>query len=217
MTEDPEQRPASYREPQQARSAATLARVLRAAEEIASTSGLEDMTIAGVAQRAGVSVGTIYRRFEDKEQLITALSERMLERREEYVAAQLRTAEPSLPGIMDAYAHALLQSFADSSSLFPELLRTRGTKSLDRGARTITELHRLLLDAAAPYTDQIRRSPPQKALDAAARALLGACFHNSIRPDPATGEAARRRYADELSDMAIAYLSTPDRRPGADT
>ncbi|WP_449480001.1 TetR/AcrR family transcriptional regulator [Streptomyces avidinii] len=221
MTEEPEHPAsatasaspsASYRAPRQARSAATLARVLRAAEEIASSAGLEEMTIAGVAERAGVSVGTIYRRFEDKEQLITALSERMLERREEYVAERLRAAEPSLSGVMDAYAHALLQSFADSSSLFPELLRARGAKALDRGARTITELHRLLLEAAAPYTDQIRRSQPQSALDAAARAVLGACFHNSVRPDSATGEAARLRYAEELSDMAVAYLLTPDRR-----
>ncbi|MYQ40728.1 transcriptional regulator, TetR family [Streptomyces sp. LamerLS-316] len=216
MTEEP-QRPAAYREPQQARSAATLARVLRAAEEIASTSGLEEMTIAGVAKCAGVAVGTIYRRFEDKEQLISALTERMLERREEYVAEQLRASEPSLSGVMDTYAHALLQSFADHSSLFPELLRTRGTRALDRGARTITELHRLLLEAAAPYTDQIRRSEPQQALDTAARAILGACFHNSVRPDAPTGEAARRRYADELGDMAIAYLLTPDRRRSAET
>ncbi|MEU3369396.1 helix-turn-helix domain-containing protein [Streptomyces sp. NPDC006660] len=216
MSEEAE-RPAAYREPQQARSAATLARVLRAAEEIASTSGLEEMTIAGVAQRAGVAVGTIYRRFEDKDQLITALTERMLERREEYVAEQLRTARPSLSGVMHAYAHALLQSFADNSGLFPELLRTRGTRSLDRGARTITELHRLLLEAATPYTDQIRRSRPQQALDTAARAILGACFHNSVRPDAATGEASRRQYADELGDMAIAYLSTPDRRHNAET
>ncbi|MFD5141867.1 TetR/AcrR family transcriptional regulator [Streptomyces sp. NPDC058401] len=216
MSEQSE-RPAAYREPQQARSAATLARVLRAAEEIASTSGLEEMTIAGVAQRAGVAVGTIYRRFEDKDQLIGALTERMLERREEYVAERLRAAPPSLPGVMDAYVHALLQSFADSSSLFPELLRTRGTRSLDRGARTITELHRLLLDAASPYTGQIRRSDPQQALDTAARAILGACFHNSVRPDAATGEAARHRYAEELGDMAIAYLLTPDRRRSADT
>ncbi|MET9535460.1 MULTISPECIES: TetR/AcrR family transcriptional regulator [unclassified Streptomyces] len=212
MTEEPN-RPAHYREPRQARSAATLARVLRAAEEIASAAGLEEMTITGVAERAGVSVGTIYRRFEDKEQLITALAERMLERREEYMAEQLRTAKPSLSGVMDAYAHALLQSFADSNSLFPELLRARGTKSLDRGARTITEIHRLLLEAAAPHADQIRRSRPEAALDTVARAILGACFHNSVRPDSLTGEAARCQYADELSDMAIAYLLTPDRRP----
>ncbi|WP_405014994.1 TetR/AcrR family transcriptional regulator [Kitasatospora sp. NBC_01539] len=211
MTDAPD-RPPRHREPRQARSVATLARVLRAAEEIASSAGLDEMTIVGVAERAGVSVGTIYRRFEDKEQLITALVERMLERREEYVADRLRAAEPSLPGVMDAYAHALLESFADGSNLFPELLRVRGATSLDRGAATITTIHRLLLDAAAPYTDLIRRSDPQAALDTAARAVLGACFHNSLRPDPATGAAARRRYADELSDMAIAYLLTPDHR-----
>ncbi|MCX5535802.1 TetR/AcrR family transcriptional regulator [Streptomyces sp. NBC_00006] len=209
---DQHDRPAPYRQPQQARSAATLARVLRAAEEIAASSGLEEMTITGVAARAGVAVGTIYRRFEDKEQLINALTERMLERREEYVTEQLAKAEPSLQGVMDAYAHALLHSFADHSNLFPELLRTRGTKPPDRGARTITEVHRLLLEAAAPYAGEIRRSDPQKALDTVARAILGACFHNSVRPDPATGEQAQRQYADELSDMAIAYLSTPDRR-----
>ncbi|MFJ3531751.1 MULTISPECIES: TetR/AcrR family transcriptional regulator [unclassified Streptomyces] len=204
--------PAPYKEPQQARSAATLARVLRAAEDIASSAGLEEMTMTGVAERAGVSVGTIYRRFEDKEQLINALTERMLDRREEYVAERLREAEPSLSGVMDAYAHALLRSFADSNNLFPELLRARGAKVTDRGARTITVVHGLLLEAAAPYADQIRRSDPQAALDTAARALLGACFHNSVRPDPATGETAQRRYADELSDMALAYLLTPDRR-----
>ncbi|KIF67004.1 TetR family transcriptional regulator [Streptomyces sp. AcH 505] len=211
MSKEPDQ-PARYREPRQARSAATLARVLRAAEDIASSSGLEEMTITGVAERAGVSVGTIYRRFEGKEQLITALTERMLEQREQYMAEQLRAAEPSLSGAMDAYAHALLQSFADSSNLFPELLRARVTGALDRGAHTITEIHRLLLEAAAPYTGQIRRSTPQTALDTVARAILGACFHNSVRPDPATGEAAQHQYADELSDMAIAYLRTPDRR-----
>ncbi|MFF4324580.1 TetR/AcrR family transcriptional regulator [Streptomyces sp. NPDC001568] len=216
MTEEP-QRPAAHREPQQARSVATLARVLRAAEEIASTSGLEAMTIAGVAKRASVAVGTIYRRFQDKDQLISALTERMLERREEYVAERLRAADPSLPGVMDAYAHALLQSFADDSSVFPELLRRRGTRSLERGARTITELHRLLLEAAAPYTEQIRRSDRQAALDTTARAILGACFHNSVRPDAATDETARHRYADELGDMAIAYLLTPDRHRDTET
>ncbi|MFB7652408.1 MULTISPECIES: TetR/AcrR family transcriptional regulator [unclassified Streptomyces] len=216
MTDQPD-RPLRRREPRQARSAATLARVQRAAEEIASSSGLEEMTMTGVAERAGVSVGTIYRRFADKEELITALAERMLERREEYVAERLRKAEPSLSGVMDAYAHALLQSFADSSNLFPELLRARVGAGVERGARTITGIHGLLLGAAAPYAHQIRRSDPERALDTVARAVLGACFHNSVRPDSVTGAAAQHHYADELSDMAMAYLSTPDRRRRAES
>ncbi|MCX2730246.1 helix-turn-helix domain containing protein [Saccharopolyspora sp. NFXS83] len=211
MTDEPD-RQAHYREPRQARSAATLARVLRAAEELVTAVGLDEMTIGGVAERAGTSVGSIYRRFAGKEQLVAALTERMLERREAYLAERLRAAEPSLSGVLDAYAHALLRSFTDTSSVFPDLLRAREVDVMDRGARTIAEVHRLLLDAAAPYSAEIRRSNPEQALDTAARVLLGACFHNSVRPDRPADDAAQSRYADELSDMALAYLLTPDRR-----
>lgn len=211
MSDEPDLR-ALYRVPRQARSAATLARVLAAAEEEVSAVGLEDVTIGAVATRAGVSVGSIYRRFEGKEQLVAALTERMLERREEFLAEQLRTAEPSLSGVLDAYTHALVQSFVASSGLFPDLMRGRGTRTPDRVARTIDEIHRLLLEAAAPYTAQIRRSCPEAALATVADALLGAGFHNSIRPDRPMDEAAQNRFANELSDMALAYLLSRDRR-----
>ncbi|MGW1617490.1 TetR/AcrR family transcriptional regulator [Streptomyces sp. NPDC002285] len=216
VTDEPS-RQVHYREPRQARSAATLARILWAAEDLASSVGLEKMTISGVAERADVSVGSIYRRFEGKEQLITALTERMLQRHEEHVMQQLHAAEPSLSGIMDAYAQALLRSFSDSSGLFSELLRARGASALDRGARTITEIHRLLREATTPYTDEIQRSDREAAMDTVARVVLGACFHDSLRPDRATGEAAQRRYAHELGDVAMTYLLTPDRRSAVDT
>lgn len=103
MPDEPDRSP-THREPRQSRSAATLARILRAAEELASSTGLEEMTMTAVAERAGVAVGTIYRRFEDKEQLVAALTERMLEQREQYVAGRLRVAEPSLRGAPGAAA-----------------------------------------------------------------------------------------------------------------
>lgn len=211
MTDEPDRR-AHYREPRQARSAATLARVLEAAEQLASSVGLDEMTISGVAERAGVSVGSIYRRFDGKEQLTTALAERMMERREKQLAAELRTAEPSLSGVLTAYTHTLLRSFVEGSSLSRGLLQVRaGSGAIDRGSRTITEIHRLLLEVAAPYASEIRRCDPQTALDTVARALLGACFHNSVRPDRHPDEASQLRFADELIDMALAYLRTPDR------
>ncbi|MFD3874744.1 hypothetical protein [Streptomyces sp. NPDC058623] len=84
-----------------------------------------------------------------------------------------------------------MEPFADSSSLLPELLRMRGTRPLERGAHTITELHRLLLGAAMPYIDRFRRSRPQDALDTTARAILGACFHNSSDPIPPSAKQPR--------------------------
>ncbi|MCM2416489.1 TetR/AcrR family transcriptional regulator [Streptomyces sp. RKAG290] len=192
MTEEPD-RPLRYREPRQARSAATLARVLQAAEEIAASSGLEGMTISGVAERAGVSVGTIYRRFDDKEQLITALTERMLERREEYVAERLCAADPSLPGVMDAYALALLESFADNN-LFPELLRLRGVR------------HWTAAPAPSPKSTAAcsKRQPPMPPTSGAPTRRR----HWTPWPAPSSAPASTTPYAP---------IPSPARRPCAGT
>src|SRR5262249_42662504 len=52
-------------------------RILDAARELCAERGLE-VTLDDVAHRAGVGVGTVYRRFPDKEQLIDALFEERL-------------------------------------------------------------------------------------------------------------------------------------------
>jgi AcrR family transcriptional regulator len=53
-------------------------RILRAAAEVFTTRGLQ-ATLDDVAQQAGVGVGTVYRRFPDKERLIDALFEARLD------------------------------------------------------------------------------------------------------------------------------------------
>ena len=53
-------------------AADNLRRILEAAAEVFAAQGLE-ATLADVAERAGVGVGTIYRRFSDKDALIAAL------------------------------------------------------------------------------------------------------------------------------------------------
>lgn len=50
-----------------------LQRVLEAAHELVAEQGVE-VTIEMVARRAGVGIGTVYRRFPSKEQLIAAVS-----------------------------------------------------------------------------------------------------------------------------------------------
>jgi AcrR family transcriptional regulator len=52
-------------------------RILRAASEVFTTSGVE-ATLDEIARHAGVGVGTVYRRFPDKEALIEALFEERL-------------------------------------------------------------------------------------------------------------------------------------------
>jgi AcrR family transcriptional regulator len=62
--------------PLQARSRARLGRVLDAAELVLERSGAEGFTTTAVARAAGVSVGTVYRFFPDKQAIVEALAVR---------------------------------------------------------------------------------------------------------------------------------------------
>ncbi len=62
--------------PKQARSQETLYRILDAAEALIEEKGLADASIPEIARRAGSSVGGIYARLRDKNELLRALEER---------------------------------------------------------------------------------------------------------------------------------------------
>lgn len=65
--------------PQQARSQATMNRMLDAAEELLESRSWQELTIQDVVSVAGTSVGAFYGRFKDKEGLLHALDERYFE------------------------------------------------------------------------------------------------------------------------------------------
>jgi AcrR family transcriptional regulator len=52
---------------------ATVREILTATEEILVENGLEHATMAKIAERAGVAVGTLYNRFADRDELIEVL------------------------------------------------------------------------------------------------------------------------------------------------
>ena len=67
-------------EPVQARSTARLTALLDAAAAVVDEIGFERLTTAMVAERAGASIGTVYRYFPDRIALLQALGARNLER-----------------------------------------------------------------------------------------------------------------------------------------
>lgn len=67
-------------EPVQARSTARLGALLDAAAQVVDEIGFERLTTAMVADRAGASIGTVYRYFPDRIALLQALGARNLER-----------------------------------------------------------------------------------------------------------------------------------------
>ena len=61
--------------PRQARSKATVEAVITAAAQVLIEQGYESATTARIAERAGVSIGSLYQYFPNKEALIAALIE----------------------------------------------------------------------------------------------------------------------------------------------
>ena len=76
-------------EPVQARSAARLEALLDAAASIVDEVGFERLTTAMVAERAGASIGTVYRYFPDRIALLQALGARNFDRVLDRVVAEI--------------------------------------------------------------------------------------------------------------------------------
>jgi AcrR family transcriptional regulator len=57
----------------QKRSELTLAAIVQAMLDLLATKDIEEIAVSDIAQKAGVAVGTIYRRFENKEALVAHL------------------------------------------------------------------------------------------------------------------------------------------------
>lgn len=87
-------------EPVQARSTARLAGLLDAAAAVIDELGYERLTTAMVAERAGASIGTVYRYFPDRIAVLQALAARNLERTLAQVAQEI--GEPKHTNWLDA-------------------------------------------------------------------------------------------------------------------
>jgi AcrR family transcriptional regulator len=66
------------RSPKQARSRATVEAILEAAAQILERRGADALTTNDVAERAGVSIGTLYQYFPDKAAILVAAARREL-------------------------------------------------------------------------------------------------------------------------------------------
>jgi AcrR family transcriptional regulator len=76
--------------PRQTRAEETVAAIVEATAQVLEATGLKAFTTNAVAERAGVSIGTLYQYFADKQALLRTLAERELQRTLMAVATALR-------------------------------------------------------------------------------------------------------------------------------
>src|SRR5688572_26828094 len=99
--------------PRQARSAATVEAIHTAAIQVLLAEGVARLTTTRVAERAGVSVGTMYQYFPHKEALLFALVRQKLEE----IAAAMEAASAGLAGKpLEAIADGLAQAWLEAKT-----------------------------------------------------------------------------------------------------
>lgn len=193
--------------PRQARSRALVDAILDAAAHILATQGREALNTNMVAEKAGVSIGSLYQYFPNREAIIAAVADRHGHRIYHLVAdLDLRaeiTLELAVARIADSLFAAHRINPALHAALDGDLPHSHGhnhSGTKDAMAEQIRNLPR-------PLHNEIRRSDINIAALTVAE-IVHAMAHASI-VHPHAGRTADE-FEREAVKAAIAYLRSPD-------
>lgn len=113
---------APRKRPRQARAQETVAAMLQAAVDLFAAEGYARTTTNRIAERAGVSIGSLYQYFPNKDALLTALHERHLAAVEAVLARSLaELAEPATP--LERGLRGLVEGLVAAHDADPKLTR----------------------------------------------------------------------------------------------
>lgn len=109
--------------PQQARSAATVEAICTATVQVLLADGPTRLTTTRVADRAGVSIGTLYQYYPNKQALLFAVLEQKLDMVEAAMLAALQTLagrdlETIAHGLADAWVRAKTTDIEASQAIY---------------------------------------------------------------------------------------------------
>jgi AcrR family transcriptional regulator len=187
---------ATRRIPRQQRAAETVAAILEGAAQILEAGGLAAFTTNAVAERAGVSIGTLYQYFADKDALMRAIAERELRTTFARIASMLGdesavTREERVRGVV----RAVINAFGG---------RTRARKAvvqtiLSRGGGV--QFHAAVADFLARNSLDIMTDEQSFVVS---RSVMGAIRAAVLEECPFLKS---RSFEDELVRLVLAYLS----------
>jgi AcrR family transcriptional regulator len=104
------------RRPKQARSRATCEAILEAASQIIERDGAAGFNTNRVAERAGVSIGTLYQYFPDKHAVLVAAAEREAARTEPSLARRQKALLRALIALVESLGLGVRPAFAAAPS-----------------------------------------------------------------------------------------------------
>ena len=202
----------------QTRSRATQDRIFAAGTELLAKGGPEALTVAAVTDAAGVAVGSVYRRFGDKERLLLAIQSRFTEDfRAEFrqrVADTALSAETPPAEVIAAAVCGVAETFRAHSRLLRVfmLLGTQNPVVLDEGSRASIEGGRTFRDTVMLAASALRHHHDvETAIDFAYRLTYATCAHRVVHGEHL--ESARPLTWDQMIEQlriaVTSYLLAP--------
>jgi AcrR family transcriptional regulator len=190
--------------PIQARSLASVDAILEATIQVLISEGKERLTTTRVAQRAGVSIGTLYQYFPNKSALLQASLKRHLDEVTEAVERVCReqmanTLQHMATALVTAFLEAKLKDAKTSVALYAVSSDVDGAKIVQQmGVRSNRAIVGMLASACEPLTKdpQLVASILQGAMAGVSRRLL----------ECSSPEKQFESFRQELIVLAGAYL-----------
>lgn len=193
------------KKPQQARSKRAVTDLIEATAEVIAERGLDSTTTNHIAERAGVSVGSLYQYFADKDELVAAV---MLELSREIMAAVDATLSGLMEDDTESVVRGLLNAALDEMEKQPQLYLEL-TRRWDKqgGLAGVDALEEHMMEACRRYILRNHKRLQVENLPAALFVIINATLFTVMRhlslPNPAI---SRQELIDELSAMIAAYL-----------
>ena len=196
----------------QERSQRTLERLLDAAEAVIAKKGFQDAAVSDICARAGVSVGSFYRRFRDKHTLMHTLHERLAD---EFRATMHEAVDPerwkgaSIAEILEAYLQFSLDVGREGGGIrrAARLMALRDAAFAERQATMNRELRMLLRDALQGRRREIRHPDPDIAIDFALEQLRAMMLQRlDGHPSDDVGAGSDDRFVEEALTSVCAYM-----------
>ncbi len=204
MTDRQKARISSRKQPKQARSADLVAAVLDAAVQVLAKEGAQRFTTARVAEKAGVSVGSLYQYFPNKVAILFRLQSDEWRQTSELLRGILEDARRPPLERLRILVHAFIRSECEEAAVRVALddaapLYRDAPEAKEARISGTRALHAFMREALPQASEATRALAGD--LITATLSQVGKQFSETHRT-PAEIEA----YADAMADMFCAYL-----------
>jgi len=191
--------------PKQARAQATVDAILTATGELLVELGYDRTTTNAIARRAGVSIGSLYQYFPNKEALLTALCEHHMTEMTALLIGEIAgLRHRSLDQAIRPLVKALLRAHAVAPALHRVFIEQVPRIN---GLERVQQLDRMLIEVMRSELERRPEKLRPRDLEMAVFILVHsvqAVTHAAIleRPDALSDDAL----ADEISALVLRYL-----------